>query len=295
MSSHNRQLSSGQSRYQLLKVAHEHFGCPPAALSNEQLLEAERIVSRQIQIEEAVLHSAEALGVMIPPGQIDDAWARIASRYDDPEALRLELFDSALDEARIRPLLARELKVETVLDRVCKDLTEIGDVEVSLYYFNHLEQFMRPASRQARHILITINPEFAENTREAALARVESIARRLHGKPGRFAEQALKHSECPTSLQGGQLGNVRPGVLYPELEASLFALEVGRISAPVESPLGFHLLFCESIQPSMCAPLDAVLPHLREKLRDRQRKAHQRQWLEQLLQHPPSMESRSHG
>jgi peptidyl-prolyl cis-trans isomerase C len=293
--SNNRQSASGHSRYHLLKIAHEHFGCPPAVLNNDQLLEAERIVSRQLQIEEAVLYSPEATGVVIPPGHIDDAWAQISGRYDDPEALRQALSDSALDEARIRPLLARELKVEAVLDRVCKDLTEIGDVEVSLYYFNHLEQFVRPASRQARHILITINPEFPENTREAALARVESIAKRLHNKPGRFAEQALKHSECPTSLQGGQLGNVRPGVLYPELEACLFALEVGRISAPVESPLGFHLLFCESLEPSMCASLDVVLPHLREKLRGRQRKAHQRQWLKQLLQHHSTMESRSHG
>lgn len=293
--SNNRHSSSGHSRYQLLKIAHEHFGCPPSELNNDQLLEAERIVSRQLQIEEAVLYSPEAIGVVIPPGQVDDAWAQIESRFEDPEALRLALSDSALDEAHIRPLLARELKVEAVLDRVCKDLTEIGDVEVSLYYFNHLEQFVRPASRQTRHILITINPEFPENTREAALARIESIARRLRNKPGRFAEQALKHSECPTSLQGGQLGNVRPGVLYPELEACLFALEVGCVSAPVESPLGFHLLFCESLEPSMCAPLDVVLPHLREKLRGRQRKAHQRQWLKQLLLHHSTMESRSHG
>jgi peptidyl-prolyl cis-trans isomerase C len=283
-----------EGRYHLLKVAQQRFGCAPAALSEEQLREAGRIAGQQARIEEVVLRSPEATGVVIPASQVEDAWARIASRYEDAQTLCQALEESGLDVGSLRPLLARELKVEAVLERVCADLPEIGDTEVSLYYFSHPEQFLRPASRQARHILITINPDFVENTRAVALTRIEAIAKRLRSKPERFAEQALKHSECPTSLHGGKLGNVLPGTLYPELEACLFGLDVGAISSPVESPLGFHLLLCEAVQPAMRAPLEELLPHLREKLLDRQRKAHQRQWLERLL-HQPSLESHAHG
>jgi len=272
------------SRYLLLKVAQQRFGCAPPELSAEQRRQAERIVGRQLQIEEAVLRSPEACGVVIAPAQVEEAWARIAGGYADDQALQQALAASGLDPLRMHSLLARELKVEAALERVSAGLAPVSETDASLYYFSHLEQFVRPASRQARHILITINPDFVENTREAARARIEAIAKRLRGKPWRFAEQALKHSECPTSLQQGRLGNVRPGTLYAELEACLFELQAGQIGPPVESPLGFHLLLCEAIYPAMRAPLEDVLPHLRDKLQARRRQAYQRQWLERLLQ-----------
>ena len=76
------------SRYQLLKVAQQRFGCAPPELSAEQRRQAERIVGRQLQIEEAVLRSPQACGVVIPPTQVEEAWARIASGYADDQALQ---------------------------------------------------------------------------------------------------------------------------------------------------------------------------------------------------------------
>ncbi|MNM97852.1 Foldase protein PrsA precursor [compost metagenome] len=192
-------------------------------------------------------------------------------------------------------MLARALKVEAVLERVCAGLPEVSETDVGLYYFSHLEQFEVPATRVARHILITINPDFVENTREAARARIEAIAKRLRSKPERFAEQALKHSECPTALQDGLLGTIKPGTLYPQLEASLFELAEGEMSPVLESPLGFHLLRCEAVQHARCLPLEEVLPRLRDRLQSRQRKAHQRQWLAGLLQPSAPVENQAHG
>ncbi len=284
-----------ERRYRLLKVALERFGCEPAALDDQQQRQAERIIGRQLQIEEAVLHSREALGVLVPDSQIDEAWSRIAARYDDAQALEQALEANGLDAARVRALLARELKVEAILDRISTGLAPISDTDVSLYYFSHLEQFERPETRLARHILITINEDFPENSRAAALSRIQAIAKRLGNKPERFAEQAMKHSECPTSLQGGVLGEVKRGTLFPELEACLFGLAPGQLSEVVESPLGFHLLFCEAVTAAGCLPLEEVLPRLRDWLESRQRQARQRQWLEQLLNPSASHEEKAHG
>lgn len=274
----------GQERYYLLKVAHEQYGCAPDELSAEQRGAALRIAARQRQIEEAVLHSPQALGVVIPASLLDDAWARLVARYEDADALLAALAAQGLDAAGMRERLGRELKVEAVLERICVDLPEISDTDVSLYYFSHPEQFEQPATRVARHILITVNPDFPENSREAARSRIELIARRLQLKPERFAEQALKHSECPTALQDGLLGTVKRGTLYPELEACLFDLAVGQIGPVVESPLGFHLLRCEARQEARRLTLEEVLPRLRDSLQNRQRKTRQRQWLAGLLQ-----------
>ncbi|WKN22211.1 nitrogen fixation protein NifM [Azotobacter vinelandii] len=291
----SERLADGDSRYYLLKVAHEQFGCAPGELSEEQLQQADRIIGRQRHIEDAVLRSPDAVGVVIPPSQLEEAWAHIASRYESPEALQQALDAQALDAAGMRAMLARELRVEAVLDCVCAGLPEISDTDVSLYYFNHAEQFKVPAQHKARHILVTINEDFPENTREAARTRIETILKRLRGKPERFAEQAMKHSECPTAMQGGLLGEVVPGTLYPELDACLFQMARGELSPVLESPIGFHVLYCESVSPARQLTLEEILPRLRDRLQLRQRKAYQRKWLESLLQQNATLENLAHG
>lgn len=290
----NQPMTGGDGRYYLLKVAHEQFGRAPGELSSEQLQQASRIVGRQLRIEEAVLRSREASGVVIPPEQVEDAWTQIAGRYEDAEAMQQALAAQGLDPAGLRAMLARELKVEAVLERVCAGLPEISDTDVSLYYFSHIEQFVRPETRKARHILVTINEDFPENTRSAARTRIETIAQRLQERPERFAEQAMKHSECPTSLQGGLLGEVRAGTLYPELDECLFDLEPGETSDVLESPMGYHLLLCEQVTLATQVALEDVLPRLRDRLQIRQRKARQREWLERLLQQTASVENLAH-
>ena len=47
--------------------------------------------------------------------------------------------------------------------------------------------------------------------------------------------------------------------------------------------------------PEFLAQLEEALPQLREKLTNRKRKAHQRQWLAALLSQPAKMESQAHG
>lgn len=284
-----------EHRYRLLRIALERFGREPTELDAGQQQQAERIASRQLEIEDAVLRSPEALGVVIPDSQVEAAWQQVCARYEDEEALARALEMQQLEAERVRYLLARDLKVEAVMERASLGLPEISETDVSLYYFSHPEQFERPETRLARHILITINEDFPENTRETALARLQTIAQRLAQKPERFAEQATKHSECPTALQGGQLGEVRRGTLYPTLEACLFELEPGQTSTPVESPLGFHLLRCDAVNRGGHLALEEVMPRLRQWLQARQRQARQREWLERLLKQSAPKEEPAHG
>jgi parvulin-like peptidyl-prolyl isomerase len=59
-----------------------------------------------------------------------------------------------------------------------------------------------------------------------------------------FAELAAVHSECPSGKEaGGSLGWLARGAVVPELDQPLFDdMEIGEISDPVETSLGFHML-----------------------------------------------------
>ena len=84
-------------------------------------------------------------------------------------------------------------------------------------------------------------------------------------------------------MQGGLLGTLRRGQLYPELEPVAFALRLGELSEIVESPMGFHLLYCVAIEDESFVPFSVVRETIRAHLSARRHKAAQRQWIASLF------------
>lgn len=284
--------------YYLLKIAPEKFGKALVELDGEQREQAEHIAHKQLVIEDAVLRSQEAAGVVVPPVQIFDAIQQIRARYSDDNAFERDLARNALSEAMLYDALSREMRVDAVLELVNRMAPTVTETEAQLYYYMNSSNFITPELREARHILITINEAFSENHRDEAMRRLREIRVRITKKPERFSEQATKHSECPTALQGGTLGKVKRGILYPELEKSLFELREGAVSDVVETPLGFHLLLCEKIMAPTMLALDDVLDSLMQKLNVRERKLHQRRWVESQIRRIAQknrVETASHG
>ncbi|NWG39386.1 MAG: nitrogen fixation protein NifM, partial [Hydrogenophilaceae bacterium] len=228
--------------------------------------------------------SIEARDVVVPQATLDAAMDEVRSRYPNISVFQEDLAGNGLSMDGYRLSLERELKVEAVLEKVGSRAAKVSDIDVELYYRYHPEQFQRPETRVARHILVTINEELPDNTREAARRRIEAIAGRLDREPRRFEEQAMKHSECPTALQGGLLGEVKQGQLYPELDAVLFQLEPMQLSGMVESPVGLHLVRCDSITHAGKLPLGKASDAIRDLLAGRRKHICQGAWLKQIQQ-----------
>jgi peptidyl-prolyl cis-trans isomerase C len=83
-------------------------------------------------------------------------------------------------------------------------------------------------------------------------------------------------------MDGGTLGEVKAGQLYPELDSVLFSMEEGEISQIIESEMGFHILLCEKIKPGKRVPFTKAEPKIREILEERQRRSCQKEWLAAL-------------
>lgn len=270
--------------YLVLKAAQNLFGKAPGGLQPDELEKAQRMAQRQSLLEDKVLASDEASQVMVPPTTLDSALAEVRGRYDSDDAYATDLAGNGLTPAEFATALERELRVEAILEKVGSRAAQVSDIDVELYFHYHPEQFQRLETRLARHILITLNDDYAENRREAAMERISAIAERLRKDPKRFEEQALKHSECPTAMQGGVLGEVQPGKLYAELETVLFALAEGELSGVVESPLGLHLLRCDAIKPGGVLTLNEARQPIRKVLEGRRKRVCQQAWLKSLGQ-----------
>ena len=57
-----------------------------------------------------------------------------------------------------------------------------------------------------------------------------------------FAKMAREHSTCPSSRQGGDLGEFGPGQMVKEFDAVVFSAPVNEVQGPVKTQFGYHLL-----------------------------------------------------
>lgn len=268
--------------YLELKTAQSLFGKSPTELAEAERAKVRNLADRQYGLEARVLHAPEARDAMVPQASLQAALEEIRKRYPQAEEFDSDLARNGLDQDGFVAALERELRVEAILEKIGTHAPRVSEIDVELYYHYHPDQFRRPETRRARHILITLNPELPENTATTARARIEAVAARLTKEPKRFEEQAMKHSECPTALQGGRLGDIPRGKLYPELDAALFTTPAGQVSDVLESPLGYHLLWCESIQEERVLSLDQARAPIRNLLEQRRKRVCQQAWMKQL-------------
>jgi nitrogen fixation protein NifM len=268
--------------YTLLRAALTLFKKDPGELEGEELRQVQRQAKNEYEIETRVINSPEAAGVIITEQELVRAFAEVRDRFDDEERFAAALAANHLTEDTLKAALSRQCKVNAVLESVASRSPKVNDVEIGIFYHSHPEKFHKPEQRIARHILISINPEYPDNTREKALQRMEEIAETLKRKPHKFADLALKNSECPTALNGGELGTIVEGKLFPELDAALFALKEHEISAVVETEIGFHLIQCQKIVHAETLSLKKATPKIKQLMQDRYRRNCQRTWLASL-------------
>ncbi len=101
------------------------------------------------------------------------------------------------------------------------------------------------ATIRASHILLMhkdAQSSLNERTREQAQADIQVLRTKIEGGEATFEDVAYAHSDCPSGEDGGDLGQFRPGMMVPEFDKAAFALEVGDLSAVVETPFGYHLI-----------------------------------------------------
>lgn len=269
--------------YLALKLSLELYRKPPAALDEAEKRRLGGVVRRQAEIERRILATPAAASVVLPASSTRRRMAEIRGRYASREEFLADLERSGCDEPALEAALARDLRVEAVLESVARAAAPVSDTEIEIFYLLHGERFKRPERRTLRHILITINDALPGSERPAARARIEDIRTRLLARPQEFAAEALRHSECPTALDGGRLGTLPRGQLFPGIDAAAFALEPGAVSSVVESPVGFHLLSCDAIEPAGTVGIDEARARIREHLEETRRGELQKAWIRELF------------
>lgn len=112
--------------------------------------------------------------------------------------------------------------------------------EIEQYYRAHRKELERPRTVYSSFVAI---PRFADATDTAAArARADSLRREiLAGRP--FDEVAkLESADTVSGRQGGDVGEWTRGAFDPAFDSAAFSMPLKRLSEPVATQFGFHLI-----------------------------------------------------
>ena len=144
----------------------------------------------------------------------------------------------------------------------------VSDDAVRAFYDGNQQRFGVAEERQARHILLTLADTAEQGEVDKVMAEAKVIVDTLRQDPGKFADIAREKSQDPGSAsRGGDLGFFGRGMMVGAFEDAVFALDKGRISDPVRSEFGVHIIEVTDIKPSSIKPLDAVRDEIVAELR----------------------------
>lgn len=116
----------------------------------------------------------------------------------------------------------------------------VSDQEIQAYYKAHLDDFQRPATAYLSFVALPRVTNAADTA--AARARTDSVRQEIvAGAP--FADVARRESaDSASAAKGGDLGEWTKGAMDPAFDSAAFSLPLNKVSPPVLSQFGFHLI-----------------------------------------------------
>ena len=144
--------------------------------------------------------------------------------------------------------------------------TDAGKKRVEEEFNRQAARFKKPKQVKAQHILVKVAEGAPEDQVAAAKAKVEEAKKKIEGGAD-FGEVAKQVSEdAGTKDKGGDLGFFGPGQMVKPFEDAAMALEPGKLSEPVRSRFGFHLIKVNEVKEPTEQKLEEVQAELAREL-----------------------------
>ena len=208
---------------------------------NDLLLKASESMIEQL----VIIKMAEVDSVTVLEKDVEKALERqidnIISQSGGKEAAEQVLGKKISDFKRsYRDDMEGKLVAEKYTNQLTMDI-KITRPEVESFFSIYKDSIPSfPTEHKVRHILFEIKPsdKSIEETKNIALSIIQEIKNGMT-----FENAAKKYSEDPGSKEsGGYLGIVSRGTFVKEFEKAAFTLELNKISEPVQTTFGFHII-----------------------------------------------------
>lgn len=233
------------------------MGSVHAANPKDVIAKADGIEITEADIQMALLDMQDQLG-QVPEAQRRDTAITylIDLKLGAKAAKDAKLTDDETVKRKIAMLTERML-FDEYLETAAKKV--VTDDAMKALYSETVKNLKPEPEIRARHILVE-----TEDQAKAAIKRLKA------GED--FAKLAAEISKDPGSgQQGGDLGFFTKDRMVPEFSSAAFALEIGKISEPVKSQFGFHIIKVEEKREKPVPGFDEVKDQISEFMLNKSR------------------------
>lgn len=179
------------------------------------------------------------------------------------------LFNGILDQLVQQTLLGDQIEELSTASRVTLDNEERA-LRAAEEARRVVEEAMTDEAIQAAYDELYGNaePETEYNASHILVETEEDAAALVTELEGGadFAELAMEKSTGPSGPRGGELGWFGTGAMVPPFEEAVVSLEVGAISAPVQTQFGWHVIKLNETRVKDAPALDQVRGELLENV-----------------------------
>jgi peptidyl-prolyl cis-trans isomerase SurA len=220
----------------VLSVQQQYAGhteqLPPMNVLQQQVLN--RLVLMRLQIQKA-----QDQGTHVSDADVAQAIQGVAEQNKlSPEQLRAEVERSGASFASFREQLADQLTVQQLHQSVVHDQVSVTDSEID----NLLSSPTYKAGEvHLAHIQISIPGGADAAAIQAAAAKAEQTLAAIKGGMD-FNAAAIRYSDAPDALEGGDLGWRRLDEIPPAFADPIASMKPGDVSPAPRRPTGFHIL-----------------------------------------------------
>jgi len=159
--------------------------------------------------------------------------------------------------------------LELSLDDLKKEIP-VDEELLQAHYEATKDAYTSQEQRSANHILVQLKKDASAAEDAAAKAKIETLRALVEGGSS-FEEVAKQNSDDVGSrAEGGDTGLFPRGVMAPEFEAAVFAMQPGELSQPVKTEFGYPLIRLREIKPGGTKPFAEVRPEVEEAYRREQ-------------------------
>lgn len=224
-----------------------------SAEGKQQLNQVYNQILETMIAQELVRQAAKTMGITVADTDVKAEMDRILAQVGGEDGLTKALAAQGLTREDLNTLIRDRVTINKLASQITKDLPTTSE------------------QVHARHILV------------ASEAEAKKVVDRL--KAGEdFAVIAKEVSTDPSGkTNGGDLGWFGRGMMVPTFEEAAFALPLKKISDPVQSQFGYHIIEVLEKEVAHPIPPDQLDQQREDKLVDWLEQQHKAAKIEQLL------------
>lgn len=216
-----------------------------------------RQATAQLLIQEVVKAEIAKQKIVADEKKVDSVFNSIAAQYGDSAKFQAAMAQAGDTPASLREKLKQQVAANVLMEKALADSLKIPQARIDSFYNANKDKMGDAGKVRGRHILKLLkDPKDSAAVHKAIL----DIAAKL-AKGGDFSAIAKAESDDPGSkTNGGDLGWFDPKDMVPEFAAAVSRLELGKVSEPVRTQFGWHIIQIQDRKTGAAPKLDSVKP-----------------------------------